>query len=197
MSDVVHKGQKQVVEGSAVGEYHVIPKFAYNCLQLVEYIGEAKVGKPDNANAHYIQKLEYDHIGNLERILIAQNIATAGCTEVSVIPISEYKVRIIAHNGDFSEAEYPKEGGGTKKKPNLLTKIKLDTGSQVVEGKIIEIVNDNATEIIVEKNTDAALVTENNVAINETDLLLTFNSDNKPYEKRKWTHRERYQYKTK
>lgn len=197
MTDTVHKGQKQVVEGSAVGDYHVIPKFAYNSFQQVEYIGEAKVGVADSVNRHYIQKMIYDCVGNLERILIAVNIATAGCTEVSVVPISDYKVKIIAHNGDFAEVEYPHRVGSVQKKPSELTGFRLNTGTQVIEGRIIEI-NDDATEIIVERNIDnPVIVVENNTIINESDLLLTFNSDNKPYEKRRWTNRTRYIYETK
>jgi len=196
MTDKVYKGQKQIVEGSAIGDFHVIPKFSYNSLQLIEYIGEAKVGLPDTANAHYIQKFIYDAVGNLKRVMIAVNLATAGCTEVSVIPINSHNVRLIAHNGDFTDAEHPKEGGGKLKADKDLTLIRLNTGTQQIEGRVIEI-NDEATEVVIRRNVDTpTITTENNTIIEENKLILTLNSTNKPYEKRRWVNRKRYIYKT-
>jgi len=197
MSDKHHKGQLQTVEGSAVGEFHVVPKFSYNATLQVEYLAEAKVGIPDRVNGHYIQKFVYDATLNLRRILIATNRATAGCTEVSVQPVSTAgKARITAHNGDFQEVEHPTKGGGTRKKPNELTTLKLDTGSQVIEGKVVE-VNDVGDEVIVDLINETQVVTsESNTIISESDLTLLFNSDHKPYEKRRWTNRERYFYDT-
>lgn len=197
MSNKQHKGQIQTVEGSPTGEFHVVPKMAYNCYQLLEYLGEAKVGEPDGVNSHYIQKFVYDSTLNLRRILIATNRATAGCTDVTIQSIgASGKARITANNGDFKEAEHPTVGGGALKKPNELTTLTIKTPSQEFQGKIIE-VNEAGDQVIVELLEETQVVTnENDVSINETDLTLLFNSNHKPYEKRKWTNRERYFYDT-
>lgn len=196
MSDKQHKGQLQTVEGSAVGEFHVVPKFAYNATLQVEYLGEAKVGLSDRVNGHYIQKFIYDSTLNLKRILIATNKATAGCTEVTVAPLAPNKVRLTAHNGDFGECERPTKGGTAKKKPSELTTLNLNTGTQTIVGRVIEI-NTDASEVVVElNNEDGGLTNENNTIISETSLFLLFNSENKPYEKRRWTNRKRYFYDT-
>lgn len=196
MSDKHHKGQLQTVEGSSVGEFHVVPKFAYNATLQVEYLGEAKVGLPDRVNGHYIQKFVYDATLNLRRILIATNRATAGCTDVTVQAIgSSGKARIIANNGDFKETEHPTRGGG-RKKHNELTSLFLKTPSQTIEGKIVE-VDDTGSQVVVELIDETQVViNESDTVISETDLTLLFNSDHKPYEKRRWTNRERYFYDT-
>lgn len=196
MSDKHHKGQLQTVEGSAVGEFHVVPKFAYNATLQVEYLGEAKVGVPDGVNRHYIQKFIYDATLNIRRILIATNRATAGCTDISVVPIAAGKARIIANNGDFKEVEHPTRGGGARKKASELTTLELNTGNQIIKGKCVE-VNQDGNEVIVEfiDETQVAIA-ETNTIIEEADLTLLFNSDHKPFENRRWTNRERYFYDT-
>ena len=197
MSDKQHKGQLQTVEGSAVGEFHVVPKFDYNCYQLLEYLGEAKIGIPDGVNSHYIQKFVYDSTLNLRRILIATNRATAGCTDVTVEAIgSKGKALVRANNGDFKEAETPIKGGGGMKKENELTTLTLDTGTQTIVGRIIEISEDGSEVKVNLNDQEQVVVGEANVAIDENDLTLLFNSDNKPYEKRRWTNRKRYFYET-
>lgn len=197
MSDKVHKGQLQVVEGSAVGEFHVVPKFSYNATLQVEYLAEAKVGLADHVNGHYIQKFIYDATLNLKRILTASNRATAGCSEVSVTPINQTQIKITAHNGDFNEAERSIVGGGSRNKnEQKLTTISLKTGTQEIVGQIIK-VSDDGLEVTVERSGETPIiVAENNVSISETDLLLTFNGLHKPYEKRRWTNRKRYFYDT-
>lgn len=196
MSDKQHKGQLQTVEGSAVGEFHVVPKFAYNATLQVEYLGEAKVGLPDGVNGHYIQKFVYDATLNLRRILTATNRATAGCTEVSIVPIGQDQARITAHNGDFKEVEYPSKGGGQPKKENELTTLTIKTDNNEFSGRVIK-VNDVGDEVVVRLNDSSITVSaENNVNIPELNLTLLFNSDNKPYEKRRWTNRQRYFYDT-
>jgi len=197
MSDKQHKGQLQTVEGSAVGEFHVVPKFSYNATLQVEYLGEAKVGLPDGVNGHYIQKFVYDATLNLRRILIATNRATAGCTDVTVQPIGAAgKAQITANNGDFKEVEHPTRGGGGRKKNSELTTLELNTGSQVIKGKVID-VNDAGDQVVVELIDETQVVlSESDIIISETSLNLLFNSDHKPYEKRRWTNRERYYYDT-
>lgn len=196
MSEKQHLSQLQVVDGSAVGEFHVIPKFDYNSSMQLEYMGEAKIGKPDHENAHYIQKLVYDSACNLSRILIATNRASAGCTDVSVEILSDKKVKIIANNGDFNEVEIPTQGGGAQKTGFRATTLNLKTPTQEFVGRVEE-VSTNGLEVTVELNTaNGLLLAETNTTINEFDLILQFNSNNKPYEKRRWTHRTRYIYAT-
>lgn len=182
MTDTVHKGQKQVVEGSAVGDYHVIPKFAYNSLQQVEYMGEAKIGVPDHVNRHYIQRLDYDCVGNLERILIATNKSTADCDNVSFIPVNDTQSRVILNTGDFVEL-FEKDA------------VFLKTGTQTLTGHVIRKISD--TEVIVEHGGGNSYTQQLNLPIDKKDLTITFKHDNtKDYAKRKWSHRERYFYKT-
>ena len=183
MTDTVHKGQKQVVEGSAVGEYYVIPKFAYNCFQQVEYYGEAKVLVEDHANRHFIQKFTYDCVGNIERILIATNKSNVNCDNLDFIPINNTQSKIILNTGDFSEVQ-EKDA------------IFLKTGLQTMVGHVLK--KNSDSEIIVQHGSGNSYVQELGVIINKDDLTVTFKHDNtKDFAKRRWDHRERYFYKTK
>jgi len=181
MTDTVHKGQKQVVEGSAVGEYYVISKFAYNCLQLVEYMGESKIGISDHVSRHYIQKCEYDCVGNLERILIATNKSTVDSDNIDLIPINDTQTKIILNTGDFNES-------------NIDDSVNLKTGTQELIGTIYKKISSN--EIIVGHG-EKIINQDLGVSISKTDLTVTFKHDStKDYTKRKWSNRERYFYKT-
>jgi len=196
MSEKQHKSQLQVVEGSAVGEFHVIPKFDYNSSMLLEYLGEAKITAADNTNNHYIQKFIYDSVCNVSRILIATNQASAGCTDVTVEILSKKKVKIVANNGDFKEVEIPTIGGGKLKDKQQATTVNLTTPTQSFVGKACKVSSDGS-EVEIELNTeDSTLIGETNTVIDEFDLMLQFNSNNKPYEKRRWTNRKRYIYAT-
>lgn len=182
MTDTVHKGQKQVVEGSAVGEFYVVPKFAYNCLQQIEYIGEAKVGVEDHTNRHFIQKMIYDCVGNLLRIVTAINRANANSDNINLVPELEGVVRIQLNNGDFTEAS-EKDA------------IHLKTSTQELMGEIVK--KNSDTEVLVKVDGQTVYVLESNASINKNDLVITFKNENtKDYTKRKWTNRERYFYDT-
>lgn len=195
MSDRQHKAQLQVVEGSATGEFHVDHKFAYDCNHQVEYIGECKVGDHDDQNKHYIQKMVYNNFLSLERVLIASNVATTNSTEISIEVIDSKKFKITTLDGDFKEVERTTIGGGKKKALNELTALSLNISGNITTGSIIK-VSENRDEVVVESIDDISLTNVNNLIINDSDLLLTFKSENKPYEKRRWSNRERYIYKT-
>jgi len=181
MTDTVHKGQKQVVEGSAVGEFYVVPKFAYNCYQQVEYMGEAKVSVSDHVSRHFIQKLEYDCVGNVERILIATNKSTVDSNNVDVTPIIDTQVKITLNNGDFDEV-------------NKGDALYLKTSLNNIMGSVYKIIS--SSQVIIEHSQET-YTPELAVDIDKKDLTVTFKNDKtKDYTKRKWSNRERYFYKT-
>jgi len=188
-----HKGQIQVVEGSAVGEFHVISKFSYNTVFDVEYLGECKTSTQDNENNHYIQKFIYDPVFNLTRIMIATNRVTVGCTEVSVQILNNQQILVTAHNGDFDEVEdFMSKNTYSKKADSISTGFFLDTGTQKFQGLISEKISSNQVRVILQN--EQMFVNQNNVLIPEQNMFLTLNGENKPYEKRRWTNRTRYFY---
>ena len=114
--------------------------------------------------------------------MIATNKSTADCDNVSFIPINDTQSRVILNTGDFVEL-FEKDA------------IFLETGTQTLTGHVIKKVSD--TEVIVEHGGGNSYTPQLNVAIDKKDLTITFKHDNtKDYTKRKWSHRERYFYKT-
>ena len=179
----VHKGQTQVVEGSAVGEFYVIHKMDYTNSCQLKYLGEAKIGLPDSVGAHFIQKFEYDARKNLERVLIATNESTLGCDEISVEKLSDTTVKVLLHSGDASEVT---EGDS----------FRADTGSQLIQGNVKRKQDDQ--KLILELcEPSPSMVDEYNVSVSEEDVMVAFNNEKtKGYTKRRWDHRERYVYRT-
>lgn len=183
MSDKQHKGQLQVVEGSPTGEFHVIPKFAYDIYFNLEYLAEAKIGKSDHVNAHYIQKFVYDASCNMTRILIATNLTNCDCTDVSIDVINGITIKISTTTGDFVEVN---EGDS----------FNLTTPTQKIVGLVAKR-EDDTTVVVTLSEEDLTLVDETDTSIAVTDLTVKLNHKNtKEYDKRRWDHRERYFYET-
>lgn len=190
MTDTVHKGQVQVVEGSAVGEFYVVPKFAYDSAFNVEYLGEAKIGKPDNSYSHFINKFIYDPAFNLLRILIATNRLVCDCTDVTIATIGDARVRVTANNGDFASSFVDARGKENERDILLLT-----TGINEINGKIIEKVSE--TEVIVDIMDNSSITPEVNAIISTSDMIMQLNNPKtKDFVKRRWDLRERYIYDT-
>lgn len=180
MSVKVHEGQTQIVEGSAVGHFFVTPKMFWGPCGSLVYLGECKTASNDSDNNHFIQKFLYDTSYNVIRVLIAQNISTLGCTDVSLKVLSPRMVEVTLNNGDFSEVN--KDDSFTSKT------------AQDITGRVFKKVSDTICHIEVNVGT-AGLIDETNVIINETDLTVRFESDKtKWYTCRRWDHRDRYSY---
>lgn len=180
MSVKVHEGQTQIVEGSATGHFFVTPKMEWGTCGSLIYLSECKTATNDSESKHFIQKFIYDASYNLIKVLIAQNISTLGCTNVSLRVLSPRMMEVTLNNGDFSEVN--KDDSLTVKTTQQLT------------GKVFKKISDTVVHLEVDVGT-AGLVDEASVAINVNDLTVTFEGDKtKWYTNRRWDHRDRYFY---
>lgn len=181
MSSRVHDGQLQVVEGSATGHFFVVPKMEYGPCGSLIYIGESKTSSYESENKFYIQKMVYDSNYNLVTILIAQNLSTIGCTDISFKTLNDKVIEIVANNGDFSEA-------------NVCDCLNIKTSTQEFGGKIFKKLSDTKVHLEVTNGT-SGLVDETNSIVNENDLIIRFEHEKtKFYTNRRWDHRNRYLY---
>jgi hypothetical protein len=181
MSSRVHDGQLQVVEGSAVGHFFVVPRMEYGTCGSLIFLGESKTSCHESENRFYLQKFVYDSNYNLTTILVAQNLSTLGCTDVTLKILNGTVVEMVLNNGDFSEA-------------NVGDGINIKTFTQEFSGKIFKKLSDSKVHIETTSGT-AGLLNETNSAINESDLIIRFEHEKtKFYTNRRWDHRNRYLY---
>ena len=186
MSSKVYKGQGVVVEGSLAGETIIITKFAYDTTLSLEYLGEAKIGTKVSDNRWFIQKFFYDSTLSLTDIKTATNKTTVGATSVSIDATNPNIPIITINNGDFSEI---RDGDS----------ITLTTALQTISGLPVRKISD--TQVSINFIADCgsppatAVISESNVPISVTDLVMTLSSDyTKDFARRRWDNRERYIY---
>ena len=176
MTDTVHKGQKQVVEGSATGDYYVQTLLDWGSCGNLIYVGEVKTGVEEHENRHFIQKIVYDANNNPVKMLIAQNRSSLGCTSFSYEILSNTKILVTLNSGDCTEVN----------KGDSFTYIDF-------QGQIIKKIDDFSFQ--VEVNTGTSALTNATVSVQEFDLIVKFeNEKTKDYTKRRWDHRTRYAY---
>ena len=174
-TDSHHKGQLQVVEGSATGDFYVQTLTDYGPCGSLIYLGEAKTNSQPQENRFFIHKFEYDSSYNMARILIAQNTSSLGCTDFTYKSLNQDIVLITLNNGDCSEL-------------NVGDSFTYD----FLHGEVFKKISDSIFQI---KLMNPVTYAETNLVINEFDLLVRFESDKtKDYTKRRWDHRNRYGY---
>lgn len=176
-----YEGQIQVVEGSSVGEFQTVDRFAYNNAQCVEFIGQAKVGTPENQHKHYIYRFYYDSLFNVIAIKQAKNMCTTKATQLTVdLTSNPGYARIEIQGGEFDQA-YVGDALTIKTTANPLI-----VGKQIVQ-KL------NMQEVLLKD--DGSFAAEIATAINDADLtVILCNKDSKPYDKRRWDKRDFYYY---
>lgn len=186
MADKVYKGQNVVVEGSLSGETLITTKMAYDTKMNIEYLGEAKIGSPEDTNRYFIYKYIYDCNLNLVEIQSATNESSVGANEVSVDTSGSFITVTLPDGGDFSELN---------KDDHLSLKTINNTFNML---PVFEIVDNNSIKIRksdIPSNIIAGIVDESNTQIDEFDLKVKFvNTATKDYSKRRWDHRTRYIY---
>lgn len=189
MGSKVYKGQEVVVEGSLSGETIIVTKFAYDAAFNLEYLGEAKIGTAENQNRFFIQKFIYDPAFNIIEILNATNETTVGAPELTIDTTSDpgfIKV-ILPAGGDFSEVNSG-DSISVKTPNNAFNVLPIYDTNEQDELRIQK--SDLPSNIL------SSIVEEANTLLTPTDIIIRLeNPSTKPYEKRRWDHRERYIYK--
>lgn len=173
-----YKGQIQVYEGSPTGEPIVTTLFEPDSTGNVKFIGEAKIGSPQNAFKWFLTKFEYDSTGNIAAIKTAINQITTNATNVTVDIIS---------NPGFTRIQLI---GGDLSLVNIGDKVFLTTGSNSFEGSYITQIL-SSTEVLI---ADIG-INETGTAISPADCTISLEGDdNKGYDKRQWAKRALYIY---
>lgn len=187
MGSKVYKGQEVVVEGSLSGETIIVTKFAYDPAFNLEYLGEAKIGTREWENKFFIQKFIYDPAFNLVEILNATNEMTTGAAELTIdTSDNHYIVITLPAGGDFSEVS-PQDSISVSTANNKFHLLPVHDTNQEDQVRI------RKTDIPA--NILATIVDEANTSLAPTDVKVRLeNERTKPYEKRRWDHRERYIY---
>ena len=179
MSSVVHKGQIQVVEGSPSGDFYVKTILGYNDAKKLIYVGTQKTNTTQNENRCFIEKLIYDELGLFQEILIAQNLTSLGCTNVTIKKLSPNVAEITPNNG-VGIAEIYKDDS-----------FNLTSTNNTFSGIIVKKVNNS---LHVRLNSDFSIVDET-ITINEFDLIVRLENElTKDYTKRRWANRTTYLY---
>lgn len=174
---VVHKGQMQVVEGSPSGDFYTKTVLGYEGKRLI-YVGTQKTNTSPTENRCYIEKLVYDNQGLFQELLIAQNLTSLGCTNVTIRKLSD-KVAEITPNNGVGIAEVNKNDG-----------FNIISTNNTFSGIIVKKVNNS---LHVEIN--ESLIVNETVDIAEFSMIIRLENDlTKDYTKRRWANRTTYLY---
>jgi len=182
-----YQAQTVVIEGSKSGAVNPTNKFDKNSIGLVEYVGECAIATNDNANAHYIEKLEYDLIGIIKNIKIATNLTTINASNIKVedLQSSLLRITILDSEGDFSEV-------------NVGDSLDLITDFQNIAGaEVLEVSNKT---VLIKIISSSVFTVTNSELISNENLTVLLNSPKtnglpEEYNKRRWDHRRRYIYR--
>jgi len=180
-----YKGNQVVIEGSKTGEEVFVTKCAYNSLQNLEFIAEAKFGTKDSMPKWYLEKFDYDSCCNLTQILTATNQLYSNINEIIIDKdINNPNITII-----FNDLHEDILSNLNEKDAINLTTLLNDNK---IQGMILSIDRINS-KIIVEVGNNT--IVNETVLINDKDLIFTLNHPStKPFNKRMWSLRKNYIY---
>lgn len=171
------------LEGSNCGAYPYITKMDYNCQNMLQYVGECGDGTSDEMPRHYIEKYSYDCHLNVSSIKIAQNFLYIPGTSVTITVFNRHITISIV--GETFDELHDNDS------------LYLDTGTQIIKNCPIHRVNHNTVKIYKDGDANGTLdgIVNQTVAITPTSCYAELrHQDTKPYERRKWSLRDRYFY---